>query len=156
MQFFTALVVTSCTRLQNTSKFTHIIPLVFLLVFWPFKFNNCFAFRTRWCSIVCHIYVGNRSRSQFHWHHIANHGCYISNPKHSVVSKIVGERRNRKIYHYNHTIVNWVVNREVYDKIGSIGSSAIVGLVSSKTVISPNACIVLHGWPAQDSVSDRI
>ena len=27
----------------------------------------------------------------------------------SVVSKIVGERRNRKIYHYNRTIVKWVV-----------------------------------------------
>src|SRR6218665_2034827 len=38
-----------CTQLLHTFKFTCITRLVFLLVFWPYKFNNCFAFRMRWC-----------------------------------------------------------------------------------------------------------
>src|SRR6218665_185353 len=45
----------SCTKLRNTFKY--IIHFVFLLVFRPCKFNNCFALQTRWCTIICHIYV---------------------------------------------------------------------------------------------------
>src|SRR6218665_3347614 len=51
--------------MQNTFKFTYIIRLAFLLVFWPFKFNNYFAFRTRWSAIICHICIRNRNRSYF-------------------------------------------------------------------------------------------
>ena len=45
------------------SKLHGPVSLVFLLTFWSFKFNNCFAFRTRWCAPICHIYVGNRNGS---------------------------------------------------------------------------------------------
>src|SRR6218665_2951615 len=105
-------VATSCTQLRKPFKFTYIIRSVFLLVLWPFKFNNCFAFRTRWCAIICHVFMqGTEVEVNFIGAILPceNHGCYISNPKRSIASKIGGKRRNRKIYHYNRTIVNWVI-----------------------------------------------
>ena len=52
----------------------------------------------------------------------------MTSGKVSVISKIDGERKNRKIYNNNRTIVKWVKNRQFYDKIGSIGSSAFWNL----------------------------
>lgn len=49
----------SCTRLRNALKFSYTIRFVFQ----PFEFNNCFAFRTRWCAIIRHICVGMRNGS---------------------------------------------------------------------------------------------